>query len=76
MPKERITDEMFVREMSILWQGLDVPHRKKLGHLIRDYFNTGVIAFHSTDPLKPMTGYERAELIIDRMMEKIAEDIT
>lgn len=35
---ERISDEMFAKEMSILWQNLEVPKRKKLGKLIRDYF--------------------------------------
>lgn len=55
MEKERITDEQFVREMSILWQNLDVPTRRRLGKIIRNYFDLG----------------ERAEDIINRMMEKI-----
>lgn len=52
---ERISDEMFVREMSILWQNLEIPKRKQLGKIIRGYFDQG----------------DRAELIINRMQEKI-----
>ena len=33
-----MTDEMFINEMKILWQNLDIQKRGKLGRLIRDYF--------------------------------------
>jgi len=52
---EEISDEMFVKEMRILWQNLSVQKRNKLGDLIRDYFNQG----------------ERTEKIIFKMQCKI-----
>ncbi len=52
---ERITDEEFVREMSILWQNVDQDERNRLAEVIRNYYDHG----------------DRAELIINRMQEKI-----
>ena len=52
---EPISNEIFVREIKILWQNSDVTHRKMLGSIIRDCFNIG----------------DRAEKIINKMQEKI-----
>lgn len=52
---ESISDEMFVREMSILWQNINQGKRNRLAEIIRSYYDQG----------------ERAELIIFRMQEKI-----
>ncbi len=52
---EQISDEMFVREMSILWQNADIPVRNRLAKIIRNYYDCG----------------DRAEKIINRMQEKI-----
>jgi hypothetical protein len=54
---ERLSDEMFVKEMSILWQNSSVTVRNRLANIIRNYYNQG----------------DRAEKIISRMQEKIEE---
>ncbi|KKL92204.1 hypothetical protein LCGC14_1887030 [marine sediment metagenome] len=52
---ERITDEEFVREMSLLWQNVDQAERNRLAEVIRNYYDQG----------------DRAEAVIKRMQEKI-----
>lgn len=38
---EKITDEMFVREMKILWLNLDMKGRNKIASTIRGYYTGG-----------------------------------
>ncbi len=38
---KEISDELFVKDMRILWQNLGVEERNKLGDIIRKYFNYG-----------------------------------
>jgi hypothetical protein len=59
--KERISDAMFVKEMSILWQNLLPNQRRTLGNLIRNYFDCGT---------------ERSDKIIQRMQERIDDEVT
>jgi len=51
---EEISDDVFVDEMRILWQNVDVETRNKLAEMIDDYFDEG----------------QRAEKIINKMQEK------
>lgn len=52
---ERLSDEEFVKELSILWQNVEVSTRNRLSKIIKDYYDFD----------------NRAEKIIARMQEKI-----
>lgn len=48
---EQLTDELFVKEMQIFWQGISQSRRITVGRFIRDHFNAG----------------DRAEKVISKM---------
>lgn len=52
---QRLNDSEFIRELQILWQNSDVRTRNKFAAIIHGYFDYG----------------DRAELIINRLQEKI-----
>lgn len=38
---KKITDKMFVKEMAILWQNIDIKKRFELSDLICNFYNKG-----------------------------------